>query len=358
MESGQIEFCFDILPEVSRTFALSISQLKDPLRSEVCVAYLICRILDTIEDSPTLTIEEKEFYIGKFIRILEEESLKNELFFKDLSDKISQSSAISDVALVENGEEVTSSFFCFKEESKRAISPWVEEMGKGMIIYSKKMFSNAKIYQIKTFRELEEYCYYIAGTVGFMLTNLFKANCKEITEESYRYLKERANDFGLALQKVNILKDIRDDLKRGWCFLPEEILSKRGIKVEDISKEENGALIFDVLSPLFESLRKDLKSGFEYLIAIPKKEKEIRLFLSTSLFFASSTVDLLIKKKREFLSEAKLKISRLQVAQILYQLEKKCTSNEKLQRLWDKMNGEFEKALLPFSGEEKGKVTT
>ena len=49
------------------------------------------------------------------------------------------------------------------------------------------------------------------------------------------------------------------------------------------------------------------------------------------------------KKKREFLSEAKLKISRLQVAQILYQLEKKCTSNEKLQRLWDKMNGEFEK---------------
>jgi len=140
------------------------------------------------------------------------------------------------------------------------------------------MVSNTKVNHIKTFKELEEYCYYIAGTVGFMLTDLFTINCKEITEEIYRYLKDRANDFGLALQKVNILKDIKDDLKRGWCFLPEEILSKRGIKVEDIFKQENGALIFDVLSPLFESLRKDLKSGFEYLITIPQKEKRNKDF--------------------------------------------------------------------------------
>ena len=41
-----------ILPHVSRTFALTIPQLPMPLRTAVTNAYLLCRIADTIEDEP------------------------------------------------------------------------------------------------------------------------------------------------------------------------------------------------------------------------------------------------------------------------------------------------------------------
>ena len=44
-----------ILPHVSRTFALTIPQLPDALRVAVTNAYLLCRIADTIEDEPALS---------------------------------------------------------------------------------------------------------------------------------------------------------------------------------------------------------------------------------------------------------------------------------------------------------------
>src|ERR1700731_1720633 len=44
-----------ILPHVSRTFALTIPQLPPALRTAVASAYLLCRIADTIEDDPALS---------------------------------------------------------------------------------------------------------------------------------------------------------------------------------------------------------------------------------------------------------------------------------------------------------------
>ena len=43
-------FCRTQLPRVSRTFALNIPLLPAPLDLAVTVAYLLCRIADTVED--------------------------------------------------------------------------------------------------------------------------------------------------------------------------------------------------------------------------------------------------------------------------------------------------------------------
>lgn len=52
-------FCRDILPAVSRTFALSIRLLPGDLGAAVRCAYLVCRIADTIEDEATMSAEGK-----------------------------------------------------------------------------------------------------------------------------------------------------------------------------------------------------------------------------------------------------------------------------------------------------------
>jgi len=56
MDTGNSSADFQdrILPYVSRTFALTIPQLPQPLRTAVTNAYLLCRIADTIEDEPAL----------------------------------------------------------------------------------------------------------------------------------------------------------------------------------------------------------------------------------------------------------------------------------------------------------------
>src|SRR5919107_656694 len=50
-------FALEVLPAVSRTFALSIRVLPGDLRRAVLSAYLICRIADTIEDAPAVPAE-------------------------------------------------------------------------------------------------------------------------------------------------------------------------------------------------------------------------------------------------------------------------------------------------------------
>ncbi|MGH7690424.1 MAG: squalene/phytoene synthase family protein, partial [Gemmatimonadaceae bacterium] len=47
-----LRFSREILPSVSRTFALSIRVLPGQLGAAVNCAYLLCRIADTIEDDP------------------------------------------------------------------------------------------------------------------------------------------------------------------------------------------------------------------------------------------------------------------------------------------------------------------
>src|SRR5512140_312162 len=52
-------FCIAILPRVSRTFALSIEALPEPLRAAVRTAYLLCRVVDSIEDEASLPAAQR-----------------------------------------------------------------------------------------------------------------------------------------------------------------------------------------------------------------------------------------------------------------------------------------------------------
>ena len=53
-EVSDRQFCQDMLPKVSRTFAVCIKLLPQDLEHSVLIAYLLCRVADTIEDSPSL----------------------------------------------------------------------------------------------------------------------------------------------------------------------------------------------------------------------------------------------------------------------------------------------------------------
>ena len=56
-------FQAELLEGVSRTFALTIPQLPKPLYSVVANAYLLCRIVDTIEDEVSLSPEQKKQFV-------------------------------------------------------------------------------------------------------------------------------------------------------------------------------------------------------------------------------------------------------------------------------------------------------
>ena len=72
MDTGNstANFQDQILPDVSRTFALTIPQLPMPLRAAVTNAYLLCRIADTIEDEPALSPGESRVFLQRFTAVV------------------------------------------------------------------------------------------------------------------------------------------------------------------------------------------------------------------------------------------------------------------------------------------------
>src|SRR5512132_1028866 len=71
-------FCHEILPEVSRTFALSIRVLPGDLGRAVLTAYLLCRIADTLEDEPALPAERKARLLEELERCFDDAAIADE----------------------------------------------------------------------------------------------------------------------------------------------------------------------------------------------------------------------------------------------------------------------------------------
>ena len=70
--TGPEDFCRRALPEVSRTFALNIPVLPPPLDLVVTVAYLLCRIADTLEDEARGQVSERaELFhtLGRLVKL-------------------------------------------------------------------------------------------------------------------------------------------------------------------------------------------------------------------------------------------------------------------------------------------------
>ncbi|MEK6650928.1 MAG: presqualene diphosphate synthase HpnD [Bacteroidota bacterium] len=78
----------------------------------------------------------------------------------------------------------------------------------------------------ETFEELQEYCYRAASTVGLM--------CAEVFGYRNERTKEYAVNLGIALQLTNILRDLKQDAKRGRIYLPLEDLGRFGYSEEEL----------------------------------------------------------------------------------------------------------------------------
>lgn len=78
-----------------------------------------------------------------------------------------------------------------------------------------------------TWEELHRYCYRVASMVGLICTSIFGTRPHP---EAERY----AVDLGVALQIVNIMRDVREDAERGRVYFPKDELASCGLTPEDI----------------------------------------------------------------------------------------------------------------------------
>lgn len=76
------------------------------------------------------------------------------------------------------------------------------------------------------YEELLDYCWHVAGVVG--------RACLPIFGVSEAEAGEYADRLGIALQLVNIVRDVGEDARRGRIYLPREDLARFGVAEEEL----------------------------------------------------------------------------------------------------------------------------
>src|SRR5580704_2867827 len=120
-----------ILPHVSRTFALTIPQLPPALSIPVTSAYLLCRIADTIEDEPALSAPETLAYLNRFSALLGGGGEPGPLA-EDLVSRLSERTLATERDLIANMARVLRVTASLGKAQKDAIQRCVELMCYGM----------------------------------------------------------------------------------------------------------------------------------------------------------------------------------------------------------------------------------
>lgn len=270
-----------ILGSVSRTFALTIPLLPPDIEKVVGNTYLLCRIVDTIEDAADLSTQTKQSLSALFLEaVLEKVPVEN--FVQPCLQALKNYNNQDELDLISHTPTVLRILHTCSSSDQEAVSRCISIMSQGMSYFHGKQNRNG----LQNLGEFEEYCYVVAGVVGELLTTIF-GNHSHAFKERMAGHEDLAIAFGQALQMTNILKDSPEDQARGVSWKPA-----------DVSQA-------DLLKIAYQKLQDSLN----YILLIPKKEQGMRRFCFLAFGLAVMTLSKIANRKG-FESKDAVKLSR------------------------------------------------
>lgn len=239
------------LDAVSRSFALCIPQLTSPFRDRVALAYLLLRVLDTVEDAPFTDRDLQQRQFDAFRQLLRTPATAGDVdrflaaFPQGLTE--AERGLLADTsALLDDAWELPT-------EAREAMFSAIDRMAQGMAGYAKR--SPLRLHDLQ---DVTRYCCFVAGLVGELLTRLYALGGEPPPQMLSAYR------FGLFLQKVNILKDQAEDEAAGRYLVPDR-------------------------RELLASLGKDAQGALGYVASLPREERGYRTFCAWSLLLGASS---------------------------------------------------------------------
>jgi len=240
-----LEFCYEVLNKVSRSFAVVIQQLPERLKDPVCIFYLVLRGLDSVEDDMTFPLKDKLPLLRTFHKKLEEDGWR----IKGVGDTDDYRT------LLANFDKVIRMYQALELHYKKPIKDICKRMGYGMAEFAEKKVTTVEGYNL--------YCHYVAGLVGWGLSDLFSASGLE--DPTLKDQHRISNSMGLFLQKTNIIRDYLEDLEGGRTFWPDEIWRLYGDKLSSFKENPKSERSLAALNHMVTDALQHVPDCLEYL---------------------------------------------------------------------------------------------
>ena len=211
----------DVLKLVSRSFYLSLRYLPRLVQQPLSLAYLLARLTDTIADRGIVPLAIR---MDLIVRLQQLFRTPNDLEFCNKTTELLLEYAFyfknSDVVLIENSCVLFALLNDQTFEHQRLIQNVLDCIIEGQLIDLRYFDAQPGIVHFTTAEALDNYVYYVAGSVGEFWTKLCCMSLPQYANRDMDELLPYAISFGKALQLTNILRDVSSDLALGRCYLP------------------------------------------------------------------------------------------------------------------------------------------
>lgn len=290
------------LDEVSRSFALCIPQLRPPFRDHVALAYLLMRVLDTVEDAPYSDDPGKSPTGGKPLQQRQFDRLRGFLRALPPATEVDAFVAAFPPGITDGERALLADTHALLEDghglapaTRAVIFGTVDRMALGMAAYQRR----PQPLRLVDTEDVTRYCCFVAGVVGELLTQLWALH-----DDGPAPAMRLAYHFGLFLQKVNIVKDRHEDEAAGRFLVPD-------------------------LDELLASVHVHAAGALEYIQALPPGERGYRTFCAWCLMLGADAIGRLPAR-----AHGPLPSRRVETGELLARTAAIATDNAALSRLF------------------------
>ncbi len=223
-----IQYCYEKVKESKSNFTWTFYFISKNRRDALVSLYAFCREIDDIVDN-TIDLEVATAKINWW---------KNEI--NRLFHETPQ-------------HPVTKSLFNFID-TYELNEAYFLEMLDGMEM-------DLKFNRYESFKQLQLYCYRVAGVVGIL--------CVKILGFKNQTTLKFAHDLGIALQLTNIVRDVGEDARKNRIYIPLDELHQFNVSEDDILKFQENKNVSNLLIYQIERAENFYKSAYE---KIPKED--------------------------------------------------------------------------------------
>ncbi|WP_042224761.1 phytoene/squalene synthase family protein [Oceanobacillus manasiensis] len=193
-------YCEDIIKRHSKSFYYAFKRLPEQKARAVFAIYAFCRLADDSVDNSS-TKEEQELALNGLTQdlyLFEQYEEKDHPLWRALRDVFNR--------------------------YDMSLQPFYDQLfGQRMDIYFRAP---------ETMEEVEEYSYYVAGSVGLMLLPI-------IASEAEVDLREHSVNLGIAMQLTNMLRDVGEDyFENERIYLPMLELEEEGYTTKELNQRQ------------------------------------------------------------------------------------------------------------------------
>ena len=321
------EYLTACMNRVSRSFVFVVSCLEEPLNHHLATAYLICRVADNIEDSERPAGWRKARFAELSLLLKDPALAPSILSGWDHEAWPGLTPDERDLMGVDTGLGLWEIYTHFPDGTRSIIERWVSAMIEGMkhledSEHPPEWVRHNGVQVLSDEVDYDRYCYFVAGTVGYMAT--------ELVVDFYRLpgsvadrLLDTCEACGRGLQKTNIVKDFPKDLVRGVSFLPD-----RWMREVDNSPLELDGAPTQWKRMVLDNVMGELRTSVDYVLALPYSAAGYRMASLLCLLPAYQTILLAAQRQESlFTRDHRVKISRETLTQCMLDAQSMVTDN-------------------------------